>query len=295
MDRLLILWTSVFNAEPSAFTFKFDATPPEHRRVFVAESGDKIVASVVLFGIPIRDDSKKDLLIGGVANVATHPDFRRKGISGRLLDMAKAEMIERGYDWGLLFTGTHSFYEQHGWRTIYRSYVSVHIGSLALTRHSGDVALQTQPDLVRLRALSDASFRTPLSQLRTDLDWSYKIPYRITSKAVFMGERSFAVVRENVSTPVLEEWGMPEPSIEEFENLLVAISHWAEARGSKNLIVSAPIMAEARQAMETLFSHVVDVEEAEAMVLPLKGGWHTAQIISLFALPEARFFRMDNF
>ena len=295
MDRLLDLWTSVFQAEPSAFTFKFDATPPEQRRVLIAEVDEKIVASAVLFGIPIRDDSKKNLMIGGLANVATHPDFRRKGIGGRLLDMAKAAMVEQGYDWGLLFTGTHTFYEPHGWRTIYRSYVSVHIGSLALTRHSGDIEHKPLPDLVRLRSLSDGSFRTPLSQIRSDLDWKYKIPYRIKAKAVFMGERSFAIVRDNVSTPVLEEWGMAEPSIDEFENLLVAISHWAEARGSKNLIVSAPIMAEARQAMETLFSHVVDVEEAEAMVLPLMGGWHTSQIISLFALPEARFFRMDNF
>ena len=285
----------MFHAEPNAFTFKLDSTPPKHRHIFVAEIDGRIVSSVVVFGIPIRDDSKKDLQIGGLANVATHPDFRRKGICSRLLEMAKSAMIEQKYDWGLLFSGTHSFYEPHGWRTIFRSYVSVHIGSLALSRLAGDVEIQKHPDLGRLRSLSDASFKTPLSQIRTDLDWQYRIPHRITSKVVFIGAESFAIVRENAGNPVLEEWGMSEPSILEFENLLVAVSHWAAGLEFKSLTVSAPIRAEARQALETLFSHVVDVEEAEAMVLPLKEEWHTAQIISLFSLPEARFFKMDNF
>jgi hypothetical protein len=157
------------------------------------------------------------------------------------------------------------------------------------------VQFQAEPDLVRLRELSEASFVTPLSQIRADSDWESKIPYRIANKAVFVGENSYAIVRKNVDPPVLEEWGMPEPSIEQFEQLLIAVAHWVHDQGRTRIVVSAPILAEARQALETLFSHVEDVEEGEAMVLPLRDDWHTARIISLFSLPEARFFRMDNF
>lgn len=295
LDALLELWTTVFMAEPGVFTCEILACPPELRKTFIAEVGGKIVSSVQLFGVPVRDEWKGQVMVGAIANVATLPEFRKGGFATRLLRAATEEMKAKGYGWSFLLTGKHSFYERLGWRTIHRSYLRLRLEASVLTEVATPVKLHSNPDLLHLHALSDSSFVTPLSQIRSDLDWEFRIPERIRTKAVFMSDIAYAIVREKGQDAVLEEWGMAQPSIEQFQNLLLAVARWAIAKDMENLIVSAPILSEARQALETLFSDVKNVEESEGMVRPLSPEWPMSRLISFFALPEARFFRMDNF
>ena len=295
LPSLLDLWTTVFDADASVFTCEYYSFRPEHRKTFVAEVDGELVSSVQLFGIPMRDEQNKAMMVGGIANVSTLPEFRGRGLAQNLLKASIAEMHSQGYGWSFLFTGRHSFYEQLGWRIMHRSYLEGVIVGADLPEKSTRVQIQAVPDLARLRALNEASFETPLSRIRGDLDWEFRIPVRIAQKAVFMSESAYAIVREDAVNAVLEEWGMPTPSIEAFEDLLVAATRWAESQKLQRLVVSAPILAEARQALESLFPTVRNVEESEAMVRPISSSWPMSRLISLFRLPDARFFRADNF
>jgi predicted acetyltransferase len=85
--------------------------------VRVVRDGDRIVSSVTIFdrrvwieGRPVR--------MGGIGNVATHPDFRGKGLSGIILDDCVSLMKKKGFDVSLLFAGPVPLYERHGWMTL---------------------------------------------------------------------------------------------------------------------------------------------------------------------------------
>jgi len=277
------------------FTCEYLAFPAKDRKTFVAEVNGRLIASVQLFGVPIRDEAKRPVTIGGIANVCTLPEYRGQGIARRLMAKATVEMKSLGYPWALLLTERNSFYEQIGWRTIHRSFLQVQTDSFTGSDLVSDVVKEADPDLRRLRALSEPSFETPLSRYRTDLDWDIRIPVRIESKSVFMSDSAFVIVRTLGTQGVIEEWGMKTLTVEGFHCLLISVQAWAKSNGIKSLVISAPILAEARQALETLFLDVRNVEEIEAMVLPLAKGWQMARLISFFALPNARFFRIDNF
>ncbi|MEM3985211.1 MAG: GNAT family N-acetyltransferase [Candidatus Methanomethylicia archaeon] len=81
----------------------------------VAENGGKIVGHIQLMHRKIRIN-KSILDCGGIANVSTHPDYRRQGIATKLLSMAIE--ICRGNGWPIssLFTG----YGGEGYR-VYRA------------------------------------------------------------------------------------------------------------------------------------------------------------------------------
>lgn len=57
---------------------------------------------------------------GGVASVATPPEYRRQGHVGRLLEKSLAEYRERGIRFAVLWPFDYAFYRQFGWETANR-------------------------------------------------------------------------------------------------------------------------------------------------------------------------------
>jgi len=80
----------------------------------LAEVGGRIVSMLKVFMREVRWGGSTAML-GGIGDVVTHPDWRRHGLGGALLDDAARFMAERGCEIGLLFTGLHDFYARHGW------------------------------------------------------------------------------------------------------------------------------------------------------------------------------------
>ena len=68
-------------------SFRFELTDNPASRCWVAEVEDKIVGMIVVW--LIVDEAH-------VATIATHPDFRRKGIAKRLLSHTLRKLIEQG-------------------------------------------------------------------------------------------------------------------------------------------------------------------------------------------------------
>ncbi|MEK3724683.1 GNAT family N-acetyltransferase [Paenibacillus sp. FSL H8-0034] len=73
-----------------------------------------IAAAVQLFTLRIRFGSL-ELKLGGIGNVSTLPEYRKRGLAQRILRRQSEFMKQNGYDLSLLNTNIQSFYEQVGW------------------------------------------------------------------------------------------------------------------------------------------------------------------------------------
>ena len=91
--------------------------------VWVGCEGHRLISCVQIFPRPVRV-LDHDVPTGGIGSVFTHPEWRRSGLAGSLLDRVTEAMVERGMELSLLFSARHSFYEKHGW-SIHKSHQTV--------------------------------------------------------------------------------------------------------------------------------------------------------------------------
>jgi len=86
-------------------------------RVLVENDGE-LVCHVGLYRREVTWNGRK-LRVGGIGSVATHPDFRRRGLASIALDAAiHTFKDERATDFAMLFCEPHnaSFYAGRGWK-----------------------------------------------------------------------------------------------------------------------------------------------------------------------------------
>jgi predicted N-acetyltransferase YhbS len=91
--------------------------------VWVACDGAQLLSCVQIFPRVTRI-LEHDVPTGGIGSVFTHPEWRRSGLSGSLLERSAEDMLQRGMEISLLFTGLSSFYEKRGWN-VYNSHRTV--------------------------------------------------------------------------------------------------------------------------------------------------------------------------
>ena len=111
----LHLWQSVFETSPGYFEryFTVDAQYQLGDTLGIWH-GDLLVSAVHLCRRPaVWGDTS--LLCGGIANVATLPNYRKQGLSRQILREIIAKMEREGFDYSLLGTGTHGHYAALGW------------------------------------------------------------------------------------------------------------------------------------------------------------------------------------
>ena len=77
----------------------------------------KIVSHVQVYDKVMRYGAGR-IPFGGIADVATDPEHRRKGHAAKLLENAVEHMKQHDLPLSLLFTGTQSLYEQAGWHVV---------------------------------------------------------------------------------------------------------------------------------------------------------------------------------
>ncbi|TGJ95253.1 hypothetical protein DLJ96_16770, partial [Actinotalea fermentans ATCC 43279 = JCM 9966 = DSM 3133] len=126
LPSLYALWAMAFDAPLMVPVYETD--PGRLDRTVVAilpgptPAADRVVASVcwtprTLVGLPGPDGATTTLTVGGVANVASAPDMRGRGLIRLALAEAVARMDAAGMDASLLFTGTPGVYRPSGWET----------------------------------------------------------------------------------------------------------------------------------------------------------------------------------
>ena len=83
-------------------------------QVYVIEEDGKVRASAAVLPLEIFVDGKL-VPTGGIAAVATHPAYRRRGHAGELMRAVLEDMSGRGMHLSLLSPFAHAFYRAYGW------------------------------------------------------------------------------------------------------------------------------------------------------------------------------------
>jgi predicted acetyltransferase len=82
--------------------------------VYVIEEDGGVRASATVLPLEVFVDGEAAPM-GGVAAVATHPAYRRRGYAGELMRAALRGMRERGMHLSMLNPFAHAFYRAYGW------------------------------------------------------------------------------------------------------------------------------------------------------------------------------------
>lgn len=118
-EQLLSLLKSAFpSTDIEWFPPYYDGDPYyklEYTRVW--EENGVLVSTVQIVKKILRIEDQT-ILLGGIANVGTHPEHRGRGYASALLEDALRLMDEEGFHLSLLFTGIQPFYERLGWREV---------------------------------------------------------------------------------------------------------------------------------------------------------------------------------
>lgn len=83
--------------------------------------------------------------MGGVADVATHPAYRRRGYAGELVRAALGGMREWGVHLSMLHPFAHVFYRRYGWE----------LATEAISYSLKPTDLPTSPEQKRVRVYRD--------------------------------------------------------------------------------------------------------------------------------------------
>lgn len=112
--------------------------------------------------------------MGGIASVATWPEYRRQGLVASLLRKSLSVMRENGQTISLLAPFSFAFYRRFGWEhCIDRKRLTVEVGQLpARTPYAGQ--FERSRDLSALRAVYDAFARRHSGMLDRDERWWQK-------------------------------------------------------------------------------------------------------------------------
>lgn len=121
--------------------------------IFVAMDGDTIAATVRVFDRHAWIDGRS-VRVGGIGEVSTKPEYRRRGLVSELLQMAIAEMAERGMAVSILF-GDQPIYEKAGWRFCEAQFAEMDVGELPVSNQAGIVRPFEEADFPYLMGLYD--------------------------------------------------------------------------------------------------------------------------------------------
>src|ERR671914_1027539 len=83
-------------------------------QVYVLEEDGEIRASAAVLPLKVFVDGRP-VQMGGVAAVATHAAYRRRGYAGELIRAALRGMRERNVHLSMLHPFAHSYYRRYGW------------------------------------------------------------------------------------------------------------------------------------------------------------------------------------
>jgi len=119
IEACLDVWDKSFEHTPREYFRRyFDGDPwfkPEYTRV--CEDEGQIVSIVQICRREVRYGAAT-LIMGGIANVGTPPEFRGRGYSSETMKSAIDVMINERMDFSMLFTGINAFYEKVAYVTI---------------------------------------------------------------------------------------------------------------------------------------------------------------------------------
>ena len=122
----------------------------DQNAVFIAEEGGEIASTLRVFRREVFIAGQR-VPMGGIGEVSTKAEHRKKGFSGALLRMAIEYMQREELCTSLLFTGSHRHYARYGWFSVPTRSVAL---DNAAALPEGDVLRPLEPgDLPAVREM----------------------------------------------------------------------------------------------------------------------------------------------
>ena len=173
--------------ELSEYAFQYKVTPDQmeervrllkkHHQLFGIIEEDKLVAKLHFLPLEINLGDKL-LKMGGIAGVATYPEYRRSGFVHNLLIHTLNKMKEEGYSLSMLHPFSVPFYRKYGWELFSNKHV--------VTLKKSDLRFQKStlgnmkrfsknPPLEDLQIVYSAYAKTFSGMLKRAEDWWEKL------------------------------------------------------------------------------------------------------------------------
>lgn len=304
------LWTQVFNVGEWLFQSNLDAE--ENRQLhqtLVAVDDGRIVSSVQYFIRKTRGADGSIHKMGGIGNVATYDDARKKGHSGKLLEMAIDYMAKDGCTWSLLFTGVNTHYERYGWKTLRTRYRE---GTLAPRKAVIDEwrVMPVNPasdrdSLERISTVYDAfNAKRPLTNVRTQDHWMLSVLPRMTQPNCVtytscLGDcrkaSAYAVARTDDTTLFLNEIGCVPGCEESLLAVMDVVRELAVHRNVEKVRAHVPFDSTSNTALARLADNMETGFYGYAMARSLGHGLAFDDIQEMFLSEQAIIWPLDDF
>ena len=214
LDRLLSFWTGVFGVPEGTFTGVYRAVPEPRRRTFVRAEAGRIVATVQVYVLPFVGGD-----VGCVANVATAPSARGRGLSKGLLEEAIRWMDEAGISTSYLFTGVPRHYARLGWTATEERLRRIESDAAAIAPDA--------PDVARMASLYAAA-PPPFALLRDEAWWREVVTPRLAERHVWNTPNAYLVARPDEGLVIEEAVGDPSA----LRRLVLGATAWSGGRAT---------------------------------------------------------------
>jgi hypothetical protein len=217
------------------------------------------------------------MTLGGIADVATHPDFRGQGYSTEVLNDCVRTMDENGYHLSMLFTGIHGFYRRVGWE-VFPTYS--HQFRLRKTQdargETQDIELFDKDKHLDgvAHVYDEFNFCRTATARRDAKYWANSLRWRYDPRAFFVareGNEVVAYVRGAWGVEsTLHEFGCLPGSEDALRRLVLHFAAQAQVNGAERINATLPREENALSALADV-SVSVNVRQSNGMMLRLMG------------------------
>ncbi|RYG25432.1 GNAT family N-acetyltransferase [bacterium] len=292
------LWTDVFRVERGFFTSLLKGGGDGDNHSFGAFENGAIVSSVHVFMRQIRDRDSTPLKVGGIGSVSTHPDHRKHGHSGRLLQLAIEAMEREGCVWSFLGTGVNDHYARYGWRTV----STPDLWGTVRSDVSGKATMLTPDDttLDAMATLYEAeTARRPMATVRSNQVWRTAVRYRLDpAKGFTLG--TFAGDRLTAYLAVANPWGRwaivdAAGDESEYPHLFAAAATQLRSRDVRDVLCLLPEASAGMKAFSTIVEKVHLAESRSEMVRPIADRLSWPNLFAMYGDPRGRHCHLDAF
>lgn len=197
-------------------------------QVYVIEEDGEIRATAAVLPLEVFFEGKP-VPIGGIAAVATHAAYRRRGYAGELMRAALRQMRERSVHLSMLHPFAHAYYRRYGWE----------LATEAISYHLKPSDLPTSPEQRCVRAYRDQD----LPRMMTLLEGEGSRHPLFVSRGEGRWRQIFA--RGEQEAAVYDAQGRVEGYL---------LYKQAEGNGSPRILTLSELVAETPEAREGLIS-----------------------------------------
>jgi len=200
-------------------------------QVYALEEDGEVRATAAVLPLEVFVDTETAPM-GGVAAVATHPAYRRRGYAGELMRATLRGMRERGVHLSMLWPFAHDFYRAYGWE----------LAGEAVVYTLKPTDLTASPEQRRIRAYTEA-----------DLPWVIGLLEKVAAEHSCCVRRGEERWREVLAR---EDWWAAVYEVEEHIEgyILYRMSDWREDRTPHRTLAVQEFVWRTAEAREALIS-----------------------------------------